>query len=117
MYDTPSPGPGPHCLRVAGSLLVAVALLTGSLAFGQSAESDRVRDHLERAELALEHREYGLAVDEFGRAADLSDDAGIAKQAARMAYTYGFNARALEAASAGDRWTETVKKRCCTWPS
>ena len=104
MIDTPLPRHRPRSIQAAWLLLTSMtALLLGVGAYAQETEADELRGHLERAELALENREYGVAASAFGRAAELSDDPEIAVQATRIAYTYGFNERAL---SAAERWLE-----------
>lgn len=58
---------------------------------------------LRDAETALHNHEYKRAAAAYRRAANLSGDAEIARKATRVAYTYGFNEDALEAA---ERWVE-----------
>jgi len=69
----------------------------------QEIEGDRTNPHILAAELALEKHEYKLAAVEYRKAAELSASAGIAKQATRVAYSYGFTEDALLSAQ---RWAE-----------
>ena len=69
----------------------------------QDSDTDRVGEYLEQAQLALEAGEYQRAAAEFRRAAELDDNAETARQAAQIAYTFGFNEDALASA---ERWLE-----------
>lgn len=53
--------------------------------------------------MELERQEYKAAAEEYRKAAELSEDPEVAKQATRVAYSYGFNDDALRAAK---RWLE-----------
>lgn len=65
-------------------------------------ESDaKVESHISAAEIALEQHEYRRAAAEYQKAAVLSGDPATARRATRVAFTYGFNEEALEAA---ERW-------------
>jgi tetratricopeptide (TPR) repeat protein len=55
------------------------------------------------AQLALDEQRYKEGVEAYRKAAELSDDVEVAKQAARVAYSYGFNEDALAAAK---RWVQ-----------
>lgn len=80
------------------ALLAAVPLYAG-----QGDDVATVARHLAAAEQALERREYKVAVGEYGAAAEASGDADVARQATRVAFTYGFDEAALDAAR---RWRE-----------
>ena len=64
-------------------------------------ESDEVASHVLAAESALNQHEYQEAASEYRKAAELSEDPEVARQATRIAYTYGFNEDAIIAAR---RW-------------
>ncbi len=59
--------------------------------------------HLLQAELALQGSEYLEAVQEYRKAAQISESVDIARQATRVGYGFGFNDEALLAAR---RWLE-----------
>ncbi len=59
--------------------------------------------HLLQAELALQGSEYLEAVQEYRKAAQISESVDIARQATRVGYSFGFNDEALLAAR---RWLE-----------
>ena len=62
-------------------------------------------EYLEQAELALRDSRYREAAEGYVAAAKLSDEPEIAQTATRIAYTYGFNELALDAAK---RWREVA---------
>ncbi len=64
--------------------------------------SERVAETVAAAELALEENDYQRASMLYRRAAEMSDDDEVARQATRIAYSYGFNEEALKAAR---RWS------------
>ena len=84
---------------------VAVLLVSAALqpALAEDERDDGADDHLRAAELALQKHEYRKAATEFRLAANESGRPEIARQATRVAYTYGFNKDALESAR---RWVE-----------
>jgi tetratricopeptide (TPR) repeat protein len=59
--------------------------------------------HLLQAELALQGSEYLEAVQEYRKAAQISESVDVARQATRIGYSFGFNEEALLAAK---RWLE-----------
>lgn len=65
-------------------------------------ESEEVASHVLAAETALNQHEYQVASSEYRRAAELSEDPEVARQATRIAFTYGFNKDAISAAR---RWS------------
>lgn len=84
-------------------LLVAVSIGTQSLAQAGEDEREKAGAHLLEAEMALQRHEYKKAATEYRLAAEASGNPETAKQATRVAYTYGFNQDALESAL---RWAE-----------
>ena len=66
-------------------------------------DTEELSEHLVQAEIALRQNQYREAAREFRLAAELSDDPGIAQQATRIAYSYGFNEEALASAR---RWAK-----------
>jgi tetratricopeptide (TPR) repeat protein len=86
-------------------LLHAVLLLCLACAplNAQETEGDEASPHILAAELALEKHEYKVAAIEFRKAAELSPSVSIAKQATRVAYSFGFTEDALLSAR---RWAE-----------
>ncbi len=59
--------------------------------------------HLLAAEVALNEQDYRTAATEFRKAAELSDQVEIARQATEVGFVYGFNDEALASAK---RWLE-----------
>ncbi len=86
-------------------LLVAFGLTSPSVADKDSG-SPAVDAHIERAERAMQEREYLTAVSEFLEAAEVSDDPDVARKATRVGFAYGFNQQALRAAK---RWLRLDK--------
>lgn len=84
-------------------LLPLLVLLASATAVAGKDDRGDAATHLAAAEQALERREYKAAVSEYSRAAEASDDADVARQATRVAFTYGFDEEALDAAM---RWRE-----------
>ncbi|MCH8302571.1 MAG: tetratricopeptide repeat protein [Proteobacteria bacterium] len=66
-------------------------------------DTEELSEHLVQAEIALRQNQYREAAREYRLAAELSDDPGIAQQATRIAYSYGFNEEALASAK---RWAK-----------
>jgi tetratricopeptide (TPR) repeat protein len=89
-----------------GRWLAAAVLLT-LIAPGSSpaaAEEDEATDvgaYVLQAEMALQREDYRMAAEEFRKAAELTENADVARQAAIMCMTYGFDREALVAAK---RW-------------
>ncbi len=90
--------------RTAALGLMAI-LAMGLLApaFGADSPNADADAHLLQAEIALQRKEYKRASEEYREAARESDDAEIARQATQVAYTYGFDEDALDAAR---RWVK-----------
>lgn len=103
MIETPPLGFAPRRIRALWlALPMLLCLIAGGAAHAQD-QSEAVGERLERAEEALKNSEYALAARELGQAAAMGRDPNVAKQATRLAYTYGFNEQALESA---ERWLE-----------
>jgi tetratricopeptide (TPR) repeat protein len=66
-------------------------------------DQEDISEHLLRAETALQNNRYQEAASEYTKAAELSDDPGIAQQATRIGYSYGFDEEALKSAK---RWAK-----------
>lgn len=84
------------CMVFMASLL---ALLSPLELLADTAED--VSQHLGAAEEALRKHDFWRASSEYQKAAALSDDSHIAKQATRIAYSYGFN---KDARVSAERW-------------
>jgi len=83
-----------------------VAIMLAGLAVNVAnagAESDEASAHVLQAEMALQRQEYKAAASEYRKAAELSSDVEIAKQATRIGFSYGFNDDALRSAK---RWAK-----------
>lgn len=65
-------------------------------------DTEEVAAHVLAAEAALNQHEYQVAASEYRQAAEISENAEVARQATRIAYTYGFNDDAIRSA---ERWT------------
>ena len=84
-------------------LSVAAAALLILAAPAAVADERSASDHVLKAEVALHSDDYLTAVREYRKAAELSESVEIAQQATRLAFDYGFNTEAIEAA---ERWVE-----------
>lgn len=100
----------PACLSRSGHFIRQAVLfvsLVGVTALAplqaEDSPGEQVQAHISAAELALQRHEYRLAAAEYQNAALRSEDPSIARRATRIAFTYGFNEEALEAA---ERWAE-----------
>ena len=83
-----------------------VALMLTGLAANQAVadkKSEEASAHVLQAEMALQNKEYKTAATEYRKAAELSDDVEIARQATRIGFSYGFNEDALRSAK---RWAK-----------
>ena len=88
--------------RIAlATLSLFCLLLANPLAADE--ESEEAADLIISAEDALKGRQYKAASSNYLAAAKLSEDPEVAKAATRVAYTYGFDDDAIEAA---ERWAE-----------
>lgn len=89
-------------------LLPVAALALLLLAAPAVADERSASDHVLKAEVALQGDDYLTAVREYVQAAELSESVEIAQQATRLAFDYGFDAEALQAA---ERWVELAPAR------
>lgn len=89
----------------AASLAALVLLLLGPAPLIAAPEEgdDDASAHVLEAEVALHRMDYLEAAREYRRAAELSESAEIARQATRIASSFGFNDDAMKAAR---RWLE-----------
>ena len=85
------------------SLLTAASALLVLAASAAVADERSASDHVLQAEVALHKDDYLTAVREYAEAAELSESVEIAQQATRLAFDYGFDTEAIEAAK---RWVE-----------
>jgi tetratricopeptide (TPR) repeat protein len=85
------------------TLLITVLALAAQAAAADDGKSEKATAHLLQAEIELQRNEYKAAAEEYAKAAELSDDVEVARQATRVSYSYGFNEDALRAA---ERWLE-----------
>jgi tetratricopeptide (TPR) repeat protein len=85
---------------LALSLLVALA---GSPAAADEPDYADVNAYILQAEMALQRDDYLMAVREYRKAAEVSDNPDVARQAAATGLVYGFDREALRAAR---RWVE-----------
>ncbi len=77
-------------------------LCPAAFADGEQARSEAAA-HLLQAELALQGSDYREAAREYRKAAQISENVDVARQATQVAYGFGFNDEALLAA---ERWLE-----------
>ncbi|MEX2497240.1 MAG: tetratricopeptide repeat protein [Woeseia sp.] len=92
----------PPVLRWRPVLLIALVMLAQS-ATAAATDSEEANAYVLQAEAELQRHEYKAAAESYRKAAELSEDVEIARQATRVAYSYGFNEDALRAA---ERWLE-----------
>jgi tetratricopeptide (TPR) repeat protein len=96
--------------RSAGSLIALLSLTIShsftSVLADESISSD-VDKFVAAADVALENSEYLEAAIAYRKAAELSDDAELARTATRLSFTYRFNDEALLAAK---RWQKLDKE-------
>lgn len=85
------------------TLLVAVLTFLAQPVPAAEEDSEKANAHLLQAEIELQRNEYKAASEEYAKAAELSDDVEVARQATRVSYSYGFNDDALRSA---ERWLE-----------
>ncbi len=92
--------------RVWLPLAILLAILLASLAANSAVaetESEEVNARVLQAETALQRQEYKKAASEYRKAAELSRDVDIAREATRVGFSYGFNEDALRSAK---RWAK-----------
>ena len=91
---------------LAASLLLILTAIAPNTASADDEASSDASAYVLQAEMALQREEYLMAVQEYRKAAELSDDPDLARQAALVGMTYGFNREALTAAK---RWYKLDK--------
>ena len=87
-------------------LAIVLAGLAANKAIADS-ESEEVSAHVLQAEIALQRQEYKKAASEYRKAAELSHDVEIAREATRVGFSYGFTEDALRSAK---RWSKLDKE-------
>jgi tetratricopeptide (TPR) repeat protein len=95
----------PRWLAVAA--LFTLIATSHSPAVADDHEDTDVGAYILQAEIALQREDYREAADEYRKAAELSDSPDVARQAAVMGLTYGFEREALVAAK---RWHKLDRK-------
>jgi tetratricopeptide (TPR) repeat protein len=81
----------------------ALALFCQQASLADEQARSEAAAHLLQAELALQSSDYRQAATEYRKAAELSSNVDVARQATRVAYSFGFNDEALRAAK---RWQD-----------
>jgi tetratricopeptide (TPR) repeat protein len=93
-----------HTNRLLSGLLATMALaLYCQTGLADEKARSEAAAHLLQAELALQSSEYRQAATEYRKAAEVSSNVDVARQATRVAYSFGFDEEALRAAK---RWRE-----------
>ena len=92
---------------LAASLLLILTAIAPHNAVADDEASSDASAYMLQAEMALQREEYLMAVQEYSKAAELSDDPDLARQAALVGMTYGFDREALVAAK---RWYKLDNK-------
>ena len=87
----------------AALALSLLAALTGPAVAAEEPDYADVNAYILQAEMALQRDDYLMAVREYRKAAELSDNPDVARQAAASGLVYGFDREALRAAK---RWVE-----------
>jgi tetratricopeptide (TPR) repeat protein len=81
--------------------LCALTVFGAPYALAQEPDYTDVNAYILQAEMALQREDYLMAVREYRKAAELSDNPDIARQATRTGMAFGFDDEALRAAK---RW-------------
>ncbi len=89
--------------RLAAFSAVTALLLLSLVSVADTAASSDASAHVLQAEIALNRMDYLEAAHEYRMAAELSSSVDIARQATRIASSYGFSDDALVSA---ERWLE-----------
>ena len=87
----------------AALVLSVLAALAAPAAAADEPDYTDVNAYILQAEMALQRDDYLMAVREYRKAAELSDNPDVARQAAATGLVYGFDEEALRAAK---RWVE-----------
>ena len=91
---------------LAAAVLYALIAINSPVAAQDQDDSDPSA-YILQAEMALQREDYREAAEEYLKAAELSDSPDVARQAAIMGMTYGFDREALLAAR---RWHKLDRK-------
>ena len=89
----------------AAALWILIAI-TLTPARADEADTSDVGAYILQAEMALQRNDYLMAAQEYRKAAELSDDPDVARQAVLIGMAYGFNREALTSAK---RWHKLDK--------
>ena len=81
-------------------ILVAITLAP---ARADEADTSDAAAYILQAEMALQRDDYLMAAQEYGKAAELSDDTDVARQAVIVGMAYGFD---REARGSATRWVK-----------
>jgi len=92
---------------LAAAALSTLIAISNSPAGAEDHENSDVGAYILQAEMALQREDYREAAEEYRKAAQLSDSPDVARQAAIMGLTYGFDREALVAAK---RWHKLDRK-------
>lgn len=94
-----------HELRrwLAAAVLLTLFALTPPPAIADEAKASDASAHILQAEMALQRRDYLKATVEYRKAAEISSSAETARKATTVAFAYGFDDEALQAAK---RWAK-----------
>ena len=87
--------------RSAATLISLFALIASSAAAADDAKTSDASAHVLQAEMALQRQDYLDAAVEYRKAAELSEDADLARKATIVGFSYRFNDEALRSAK---RW-------------
>ena len=86
---------------LAAAALCTLIAFTSTPASAGKQDNSEVGAYILQAEMALQRDDYLMAVQEYRKAAELSENPDVAKQATGIGMTYGFDREALTAAK---RW-------------
>jgi tetratricopeptide (TPR) repeat protein len=87
----------------AAALLTVLIAMGAATAAAQEPDYTDVNAYILQAEMALQREDYLMAVREYRKAAELSDNPDVARQAAATGMAFGFDEEALRSAR---RWLE-----------
>jgi tetratricopeptide (TPR) repeat protein len=92
---------------LTATVLWILIAITIAPARADEADTSDAAAYILQAEMALQRDDYLMAAEEYGKAAELSDDPDVARQAVLVGMAYGFDREALAAAK---RWYKLDKK-------
>ena len=92
----------------AAALWILIAI-TPTPAMADEVDTSEVGAYILQAEMALQRNDYLMAAQEYRKAAELSDDPEVARQAALVCMAYGFNREALTAVKRWHKLDKTSK--------